>query len=100
MNLELVLSLIVSAGAVIMAFLYARTKTSQLEDAVEDMGVVVEAQRDVLADKEEYIRELEKTVVGSLPAGELARRLNRLFAANRSRSSGALPAVKPPTRTP
>ena len=95
--------LLVAAGSTVLAltmgFLYARarveaSKAKQYLLLAETMKTLLSASRDVVAHKEEYIRELEKTVIGSLPAGKLVDRLNRLFAASRSGTAGKLPPTK------
>lgn len=104
MNWENLLALGTTAGALLLAFLYARASVKaagadNLRKATERLLEVSKAQREVVKEKEDYIRELEKTVLGNLPASELAARLNRLFQANRNRTSGTLPARKPGTGT-
>ncbi len=105
MNWELLLNAGAVLSALVLAFLYAgaSVKASQVDQVRKVNEVLLttsKSQRSVLVDKEDYIRELEKTVLGSLPASELATRLTRLFAANRSRAASQLPPAKPPTRTP
>jgi ParB-like chromosome segregation protein Spo0J len=100
---ELLLSMASTAGALVLAFLYARARAKaalvdQLRTIANHLADAAKAQRTVIAGKEEYIRELEKTVLGSLPAGKLADRLNRLFAGNRSRAADPVPPTKPAPR--
>ena len=100
MNWELILSLAGTAGALVLAFLYARAErkaavSDQLATAVDGLKLTLEAAHTVLVNKEEYIRELEKTVLGSLPAGKLVDRLNLMFSACRNQSPGPLPTAKP-----
>jgi hypothetical protein len=90
-------------GTVLMGILYARAAreaayVEQLRPMIEALKVALKVARDAVALKEDYIRELEKHVLGSLPAGELANRLNKLFASNRSRAAGTVPPPKPPTK--
>jgi hypothetical protein len=96
MNYELFGVLGAVGGLVALAFLYARaaSKASLVDQYAtinDHLRAVVAAQTTVAADKEEYIRELQKVVLGSLPAGKLVERLNRLFATQSSRASGSLP---------
>jgi hypothetical protein len=101
MNYELVGVLGALAGVVALAFLYARAAVKaklvdQYKLISDGLLVTLKATRDITRGKEEYIRELEKTVLGSLPAGKLADRLNLLFASERGREAGAvLPAKRP-----
>ncbi len=101
MNYELLLAAGGTLAVVVLAFLYARASNKaaladQLKTLSESLSTMLKGQRQVTADKEEYIRELEKTVIAGVPAGKLAERLNRLFAANRSGGApGKLPPSKP-----
>lgn len=99
MNWELVLALGPVAAALALAFLYARasrgaSQTEQYKVIAENLLVTLKASHEVVANKEEYIRELEKAVVGNLPASKLVERLNRLFAAQRSRAASSVPPAK------
>lgn len=105
MNYELLFALGTSAGAIVLAFLYAGVARGA---ATADQYKVIAEQALKSADqsaaavsaKEEYVRELEKTVVGSLPPGKLVERLNLLFAAERSRAASTVPtAIRRPGGT-
>jgi septum formation topological specificity factor MinE len=101
-NYELVGILGAVGSLVALAFLYARAASkAALVDQVElingHLQSIIAAQRTVVRGKEEYIRELEKTVLGTLPPGKLVERLNLLFASERGRAPGAVQAAK---RTP
>jgi hypothetical protein len=91
----------VVAGLVALAFLYARAKVAAshadtLKAANDRLKELLAAERSIIADKEQYIRDLEKTILGSLPAGKLAERLTRLFAAGgRGAPSAVLPGEPP-----
>lgn len=99
MRWELLLAAGSTVGALVLGFLYARalvgaSKAKQYLLIAETLKTALSATRGVVAHKEEYIRELEKTVLGNLPASKLVERLNLLFAANRSRTAGSLPTPK------
>lgn len=99
MNYELLVTVGAVGAIVVLAFLYARAAgkaalVDQFESANTDLASTLAAQRQVTATKEEYIRDLEKTVLGAMPASQLATRLTLLFAANRSRTAGTVPASK------
>lgn len=99
MNYELLLALGTSVGALVLAFLYARASkgaavTDQYKAIAKYSIAAADDARALAAAKEDYIRELEKTVVGSLPPGKLVDRLNLLFAAERTR--GKASAVQTP----
>lgn len=102
MNYELLFALGTSAGALVLAFLYARAANGAAQTE-QYKGVAEAAQRSaadmakVAAAKELYIRELEKTVIGSLPAGKLAERLNRMFAHASGRAPSTVPIAVRPT---
>lgn len=86
--------------ALVMGLLYARaavgaSKAEQYLLIAELKDTALKATRDVVAEKEEYIRELERSVLGGLPASQLVDRLNRLFQANRNRAARRLPPAKP-----
>lgn len=105
MNPELWGVLGVLAALVTLAFLYARAKVAAsqagtIKAANDHLKTLLAAERSIVADKEQYIRELEKTVLGSLPAGKLAERLSRMFAAGRSGAPGAVLPGKPPAARP
>lgn len=102
MNLDLWLVLGAVGGLVVLALLYGRAKVAAasagtLKANNEHLKTLLEAERSIIAEKEQYIRELEKTILGSLPAGKLAERLSRMFAAGRS---GAPSAVLPEQPAP
>lgn len=84
MNLELILALATSAGALVLAFLYARaSKGASLADQWKLLFELADEEtklaHDVIADKEAQIREAEKILVSGLSAPELVSRLNRVF---------------------
>lgn len=84
--------------AAIISLLYAALKNHQTKQAGEraqELQDVLSGTRAAVAHKEEVIRELERTVIGSLPPGKLAERLNRLFAAGRSGETSTVPTSKP-----
>lgn len=104
MNWELTLALGTAAGALVIAFLYARaartaSQVDQYRVIADNLLVTLKASQTVTEQKEEYIRELEKAVVGNLPASKLVERLNRLFAAQRSERANPLPPRKPGSGT-
>ncbi len=103
MNWETLLAVAGTAGAVILAIMLARAErkaavSDQLGEIVGDLELTLAASKQVISNKEDYIRELEKTVLGSLPAGKLAERLNRMFSANRGESPDPVPTPKPGTK--
>lgn len=100
MDWSLIISLGSTAGVIALAFLYTRARVqaaqaAQYKRITGELLEVYKVNRTIIAGKEEYIRELEKTVLGSLPAGKLADRLNRMFAGTRDREAGPLSATKP-----
>jgi hypothetical protein len=100
MTWDLVMAAISTCGAIVLALLYGRATAKaayaeQLKSALDHVKTTLAASQGLVAGKEEYIRELEKTVLGSLPAGKLAERLTGLFKANRGGAPGAVPAAKP-----
>src|SRR5690606_22755650 len=105
MNWELLVALGGTGAGLVMGFLYARARVQDAQAAnlkviADNLLAATKAQREVIADKEEYIRDLEKTVIGSLPAGQLANRLSLLFSSVRSREASAvLPAGRPAKAT-
>ncbi len=105
MNWQLVLSLLGSVGTVVLALLYANAaKGAAISDqvrAIAEHALASKIAADaVAAAKEEYIRELEKTIIGSLSPGQLAQRLNILFASQVSRAPSTVPiAVRPTSST-
>jgi len=94
-----------TGAALVMGFLYSRARVQAAQAAnlkviADNLLAATKAQRGVIADEEEYIRDLEKTVIGSLPAGQLANRLSLLFSSVRSReASTVLPAGRPAKAT-
>lgn len=99
MNWELLIAGGGTLAVVALAFLYARASTKagqvdQVRKVNEVLLTASKAQRGVLVEKEDYIRELERTVLAGMPATELAARLNRLFADHRRRTSSAVSAAK------
>jgi hypothetical protein len=106
MSWQAILSIGSTLAALLMGFLYAKAaKGAALADGLHKIATYqaerLKSHRDALAAKEQHIRELEQTVVGSLSPGELANRLNSLFgvAADR-RATDAVPAGKPATAAP
>lgn len=100
MNYELLAAIGAVGGCVVLAFLYARASTKatlvdQFTELNKGLGASLAVQRAITSAKEEYIRELEKTVLGSVPASQLAARLTLLFAAARGRQTSVVPASKP-----
>lgn len=100
MKIELLLALGTSAGFLVFAFLYARARVAAAGAATmaannKYLKELMVSQAGLLAEKEEYIRDLEKTVLRSLPAGKLAERLTKLFAAGGRREARAVPPVDP-----
>jgi hypothetical protein len=98
MNYELVGVLGAVGGIVVLALLYVRAaakaaQATNLELINTNLVASMRTTREIAANKEEYIRELEKAIIGSLPAGKLVERLNRMFAANRSRKASAVQAA-------
>lgn len=100
MSWELPLAMATTAGVVVLALLYARaaSKASKAEGYLalaEWQRKRLEQAKAVVVAKEDYIRALEKTVVGKLSPGELADRLNGLFAAEGRRAPSAVPTTVP-----
>ncbi len=105
MSWDLVMAAISTCGAIVLALLYGRATAKaayaeQLSTALAHVKTTLAASQGLVAHKEEYIRELEKTVLGSLPPGKLAERLTGLFKANRGGASGAMQPAKPPAKPP
>lgn len=101
MNYELLVAVASTLGVVVLAFFYAKAAkgaaaTETYKRAADYAVNHATKLGDLLAHNEEYTRELEKTVFGSLPAGKLADRLNRMFQKRASGAPGAVPdAVRP-----
>jgi FtsZ-interacting cell division protein ZipA len=96
MNWELLVAGGSTLAALVVAFLWARaerraTFADSLKASLDNLKTTLKASEAVVVHKEEYIRELEKTVLGNLPAGQLANRLTLLFTANRSGAAGFVP---------
>jgi hypothetical protein len=104
MNWELIISAGSVGVALLFALLYGKARVEAasagtLRRVTEDLLGLSKSQREVVKGKEEYIRELEKVVLGNLPASELAGRLTKLFQGARHREAGPLPARKSGTGT-
>jgi hypothetical protein len=104
-NYELLFSLGAVGAAVVLAILYGRAakgaaQTETYKRAAEFATRSAVELGQALAQREEYTRELEKTIIGSLPAGKLAERLNRVFAERAGRGASTVPiAVRAPGKT-
>ncbi len=98
MNWELILALGSVGAALVMGVLYARAArkaalVDQYKRYAEHMSTVLKSARQVVATKEKYIRELQRTLLGSMPASELVDRLGELFAEG-GREAGPVPPAK------
>jgi hypothetical protein len=104
-NWELILAGGTTLAALVMGFLYARAEVrasaaDQYKLISDHLVTATKAQRLVIAEKEEYIRVLQQTVLGSVPPGKLVERLNRMFAVRSGGAANPLPAPQPPAKPP
>lgn len=96
MNWELLVAGGSTLAALVVAFLWARAErkasfADSLTKNIEHLKATLNATQSAVVNKEAYILELEKTVLGTLPASKLAERLSLLFTANRSGAPGFVP---------
>lgn len=97
MNWELLLALGTSAAFLLFAFLYAKArvgaaKAETYRAQVGHLTATVRSQDAIIAQKELYIRDIEKTLLEGLPAAKLVKRLNDLFKANGGGKARPVPA--------
>lgn len=103
MSWELWLGVGGMTAAVVLGLLYGKARweaaqAHQYKLAAERWKTVATSASTVIADKEDYIRELEKTVLGSLPPGKLVDRLNRMFPSSRRPGTSTVPPAASGTK--